>query len=128
MDIAKLILTEPVSLPSPLENLSKISSREKTEKLEHGEIDNIQEQKKKQAAKDFESVFISKLLDAMQETIGQLGLEKDAASRQIQSIFGMYMSRHIANNNGFGLWKDIYESLTNMSNTNMTTESPDKNI
>lgn len=128
MDIAKLILTEPVSLPSPLENLSQTQFCKKIAKLEPCEINEITEEKKKQAAKDFESVLINKLLDAMQNTIGQWGLEKDAASRQIQGIFGLYLSRHIASNGGFGLWKDIYEFLNNSANTNTTVESLDKNV
>jgi Rod binding domain-containing protein len=128
MDIAKLILTEPVSLPSPLENLSQTSLGKEITKLSCCEADNVSEDKKKQAAKDFESVLINKLLDAMQSTIGQLGLEQDAASGQIQGIFSLYLSRHIANNGGFGLWKDIYQFITNAANTSTTAQSLDKNV
>ena len=45
MDSAKLILTEPVSQPNLLDDLKK--------------IDGLSEEKKKQAAKDFESVLIT---------------------------------------------------------------------
>ena len=45
MDSVKLILTEPVTPPALLEQLDKSM------------LNNISEEKKKQAAKDFESVF-----------------------------------------------------------------------
>ncbi len=99
MDSAKLMLTEAVLLPVPLERLNK--------------IDGISEEKKKQLAKDFESVFINKLLDGMEKTIGQWGFEKDGVSEQVMGIFWLYLARDIANNGGFGMWKDIYKSLTN---------------
>ena len=128
MDIPNLILTEPVSLPNPLENLSQTSLCKKNAKLSSCEIDGTSEEKNKQAAKDFESVLINKLLDAMQNTIGEWGLEKDATASQIQGIFGLYLSQHIANNGGFGLWKDIYEFLTSTAKTNTTAQSLDKNV
>ena len=97
MDIGKMILTSPVSPPAQLESLSN--------------IENLAEEEKKQAAKDFESVFINKLLETMSASIGQWGFEKDGAAKQVQGIFNMYLSREIANKGGFGLWKDIYNSL-----------------
>jgi Rod binding domain-containing protein len=114
MDSAKLILTEPVPLPAPLENLNKIGA--------------ISEEEKKQVAKDFESVFIHKLLDVMKDTIGDWGFEKNEADKQVQGIFWLYLARDIANNGGFGLWKEIYQFLSNSDQTITTTESLDKNI
>jgi len=114
MDSAKLILTEPISLPTPPGNLNK--------------VDGILEQKKEQAAKDFESVLISKLLDEMKNTIGDWGFDKDGASKQIQGIFWLYLSRHLANSGGLGLWKDIYRTLTNPDQTNKTTQSLDGRV
>ena len=104
MDSANLILTEPISLPAPLRNLNK--------------IDGIPEQKKEQAAKDFESIFLSKLLDEMKSSIGDWGLEESAASEQIQGIFWLYLGRHLANNGGLGMWRDIHEILTNPEQAN----------
>lgn len=114
MDAAKLILTQPVSPPAPLKNLS--------------ELDGVSEERKKQVAEDFESVLLGKLLDEMKSTIGDWGFEKDGASKQVQGIFWLYLARDIANNGGFGLWKDIYQFLTNSDQTNTTTELLDKNI
>ncbi len=114
MDSTELILTEAVSPPTLLKDLSKIG----------GVSDS--EEKKKQVAKDFESVFINKLLDEMKNTIGGWGFEEDGTSRQVQGIFWLYLARDIANKGGFGLWKDLHEFLTNPSQTNTTPESQEK--
>jgi Rod binding domain-containing protein len=104
MDSANLILTESISLPAPLKNSNK--------------ADGIAEHKKEQVAKDFESILLGKLLDEMKSSIGDWGLEESAASEQIQGIFWLYLSRHLAENGGLGMWKDIYQSLTNPEQTN----------
>ncbi len=104
MDSANLILTDLISLPTPLRNLNK--------------VDGIPEQKKEQIAKDFESILLSKLLDEMKSSIGDWGFEKSAASEQIQGIFWQYLGRHLANNGGLGMWRDIYQNLPNPEQTN----------
>jgi len=116
MDSSKLILTEPVSPPAPLEHLRKL------------DFNNISEEKKKQIAKDFESVLLNKMLDQMKNTIGDWGFEKDGPSNQVQGIFWMFLSRDIANNGGIGLWKDIHQFLTNAEKANTTGESLDGQI
>ena len=116
MDSAKLILTEPVSPPAPLEHLDK------------SRLDGISEEKKKQVAKDFESILLNKLLDEMKNTIGDWGFDKDGASKQIQGIFWLYLARDIANNGGFGLWKDIYKFLTNADQANPPTQPLDGQV
>ena len=59
----------------------------------------------------------------MESTIGDWGLEKDAAGKQVRGIFSMFLGRHLGQSGGFGLWKDIYKSLNNTDNTNKTIES-----
>ena len=114
MDSAKLILTEPVSSPVPLEHLQKSG------------LKNVSEEKKKQIAKDFESVLLNKMLDEMKNTVGDWGFEKDGPSNQVQGIFWMFLSRDIANNGGIGLWKDIHQFLTNGEKANTTGKSLDE--
>jgi len=104
MDSAKLILTDLISLPTPLRNLNK--------------VDGIPEQKKEQIAKDFESILLSRLLDEMKSSIGDWGFEESASSEQIQGIFWLYLARHLANNGGLGMWRDIYQTLPNPEQTN----------
>jgi len=109
MDSAKLIFTEAISEATPLQDPSKIGA--------------ASEERKKQAAKDFEGVLIHKLLDQMKNTIGDWGLEKDGLSKQVHGIFWLYLARDIANNGGFGMWKDIYQFLNSSEKTNATVES-----
>jgi Rod binding domain-containing protein len=122
MDSTNLILTEPISPPTPLEYSGGVSLSEQAGRLDAGNIETLSEDKKIQAAKDFESVLVNKLLEKMGDTIGDWGFEKDGASKQIHGIFWLYLSQHIANSGGFGLWKDIYSVLTNSDQTKTTTE------
>ncbi len=116
MDSAKLILTEPVSPPTQLE------------RLDDSKLNSATDEKKKQIAKDFESVLLNKLFDQMSKSVGNWGFDKDGASEQVQGIFWLYLARDIANNGGMGLWKDIYKSLTNPNQTNTAGKSLDGKI
>lgn len=106
MDSAKLILTDPVQEPNLLHDMKRISE--------------VPDEQKKQFAKDFESVFINKMLDEMKKTIVDWSGEKDEATKQTEGIFWMYLARDIANNGGFGLWKDIYNSMGTSEQNNST--------
>jgi len=128
MDSTKLILTQPVSRPIPLEHLSEAPLYKAVSKWESSEINSISEEKKKQVAKDFESVLLTKLLDEVKNTIGDWGFDKDGTSEQVQGIFWLYLARDIANKGGFGLWKDIYQFLTGSEQSNTTTEPLNKNV
>jgi len=123
MDSVELILTGEVSPPAPLDYLGRTGLYNKIANWKSDQIDVMSDEKKKQAAKDFESVFINKLLDEMNNTIGQWGFEKDGVSKQIQGLFSLYLSEHIANSGGFGLWKDVYQFLTDLSQVKTTTET-----
>ncbi len=114
MESTKLILSEPVLPPRPLDNVpmyvGMVSLGKKIATEQPGKIDGSSDEKKKQIARDFESVLLNKLLDEMKDTIGDWGFEKDGVSTQIKGIFWLYLARDIASKGGFGLWKDIYES------------------
>ncbi len=114
MDSANLILTGTVPSPISLEQMTQ--------------IDGVSEAKKKQYAKDFESIFINKLLDEMKKTIGDWGDEKDGASKQIQGIFWLYLARDIADNGGFGMWKDIYGFMNDTEHKNIVPKLLDENL
>ncbi len=116
MDSAKLILTEPVSPPLPLEHLDK------------SKLNGIAEEEKKQIAKDFESVLLNKLLDQMNNTIGDWGFDKDGPSKQVRGIFWLHLARDIANNGGMGLWKDIYQFLADTDQAGTAGKSLDGRI
>ena len=78
---------------------------------------NLTEVKGEQAAKDFESIFILKLLEEMTKTVAQWGLEKESGSEQIQGLFSLCLSQHIADNGGLGLYREIYESVADSQNS-----------
>jgi Rod binding domain-containing protein len=114
MDIANLILNSGAPLQTTLEPVKKTDSASEAEKI--------------QSAKDFESVFINKLLDEMKNTIGDWGEEKDGPAQQVDGIFWLYLSRDIADQGGFGMWKDIYKLVNNSEQKNTTSESLDKKL
>ena len=104
----KMIFSEQVTPSSPLQNLDK------------SRLESVSEEKKKQIAKDFESLLINKLLDEMKNSIGDWGFERDGASRQIQGIFWMYLAQDISDNGGIGLWKEIYKTMNDFSTEDAT--------
>jgi Rod binding domain-containing protein len=116
MEGDKLILSEQISSLVPLKQPEKMN------------LDGASEEEKKQLAKDFESLLLNKLLDEMKNTIGEWGFEKDGASTQVQGIFWMYLARDIANNGGIGLWKEIYQTLTDADGVNPAGSSMDRHL
>jgi len=114
MDSANMILIGAVSPPIPLKKME--------------EMDGACEARKKQLAKDFESVFITKLLDEIKNTIGDWGDDKDGAARQIDGLFWLHLARDIADKGGFGMWKDIYQFLTESEYKNTATELLDESV
>lgn len=82
--------------------------------------------KQEQFAKDFESVFMERLLDEMKNTIGDWGFEQDGTSQQVHGLFWMQLARDMANQGGLGMWKEIYQSLnTTGEKTNDATRLND---
>lgn len=113
MDIASSIFDSGV-LPSTLPE-----QKNKTSDTEAAKI---------KFSKDFESVFINKLLDEMKNTIGNWGEEKDGASQQIDGIFWLHLGRELADKGGLGMWKNIYESLNKAEQKNSVPELLDKKL
>lgn len=81
-----------------------------------------------QFAKDFESVFIEKLLDEMKNTIGNWGLEQDAAAKQVQGLFWLHLAQDVSAKGGMGMWKEIYQSLNQAEHETGNAESLDKKL
>jgi Rod binding domain-containing protein len=100
MDSAKLMFTEAVGLPTPLDVPKGLGA---------DGTGRIRDPKTEQLAKDFESVLIEKLLDQMKDTIGEWGFEQDGPSKQVRGLFWLYMAREMANQGGFGLWRDLHQ-------------------
>ena len=81
-----------------------------------------------QFARDFESIFIEKLLDEMKNTIGDWGFEQDGSSKQIQGLFWLNLARDVSSRGGLGLWKEIYNSLDMGHNKTTTEQSFDNKL
>jgi len=64
-----------------------------------------------EAAKDFESVLLHKVLEAMDRTVPEGGLLDSGASRQIRGMFWYYLAQDAARQGGLGLWKSIHEDM-----------------
>ena len=62
-------------------------------------------------AKDFESVLLHRLLEEMKKTVPESELFGGAQSRQINSMFWMFLSQDLADSGGLGLWRDIYSQM-----------------
>ena len=67
------------------------------------------------AAKDFESVLLHKLMESMQRTIPDSGLLDSGITKQIQGIFWFYLAQEMADAGGVGLWRDIYQQMTDQA-------------
>ncbi len=75
------------------------------------------EQEKKQIARDFESVLLTKLFDEVKESIGQWNFEEDGedgASQQVHGLFWLYLAQDVSDKGGFGLWREIYQHFDDM--------------
>lgn len=70
-----------------------------------------------QAAKDFESVLLHKLLEAMDRTVERSGLFESGASEQIRGMFRHYLAQELASQGGLGLWKQLHGQLQDFAGT-----------
>ncbi len=68
----------------------------------------------RQAAKDFESVLLEKMLSSMGETVLHSGLLDSPATKQTEGMFWSYLARDLADKGGLGLWRDIYDQWSRM--------------
>ena len=66
-----------------------------------------------QAAKDFESVLLHKVLQEMERTIPRSGLMDSPMSRQVQGMFWFHLAQELADSGGLGLWKEIQRTMPN---------------
>jgi Rod binding domain-containing protein len=64
-----------------------------------------------EAAKDFESVLLHRLLGEMRRTIPESGLLSNGISKQLEDIFWLYLAREMADKGGLGLWKELYRKF-----------------
>jgi Rod binding domain-containing protein len=75
-------------------------------------VKNLDEGKLKKACEDFESIFISKMLKVMRQSIPKTGL-LDGGSQQDMylSLFDEELSKSMAKKGGMGLGKILYQNI-----------------
>lgn len=66
-------------------------------------------------SRDFESVFLHKLLTAMRKTVPKSGLLESFASDMYQSMMDEEISKDMSKNKGMGLGEMIYNDLSNIN-------------
>lgn len=72
-------------------------------------------QELQKVAKDFESVLLVRLFQAMSSTVPTEGLLNDPTTKQVNDMFWMYLAQDLAENGGMGLWQDIYKNMSELA-------------
>ena len=93
--------------------------------------DNVKgasEDKKMQLAKDFEGVFIEKLLNEVKNSIDRAKISEDSGSEQIEGLFWTFLGKHISQEGGFGLSKDLYEHFNQLEKAQETAGNLNRKI
>ncbi len=72
-------------------------------------IRNASDEEKKQLAKDFEAVFLTRVFDEVKKSVQDSGFDEDVAADQVHGMFWSYLAQDVANKGGFGLWQDLYQ-------------------
>jgi Rod binding domain-containing protein len=70
-----------------------------------------------QAAKDFESVLLHRVLEEMRRTVPESGLLETGTSDQVQGLFYFYLAQEVAQKGGMGLWKELYRQINPQDKT-----------
>lgn len=76
------------------------------------EARKVDEEKLREACKDFESLFVQQVLRSMRKTISKSDLFSGGAGGEIfESLFDQELSRNLANRGVFGLGKILYHQM-----------------
>jgi Rod binding domain-containing protein len=91
-------------------------------------IKSASDEEKKQLAKDFESVFLTKLFDEVKNSIEDSGFDEDVAADQVHGMFWSYLAQDVANKGGFGLWQDLYQQFKAMEGADASSGSVNEEL
>jgi Rod binding domain-containing protein len=107
----------PIQPPQLQKNLFSQMSEKNLERLRNesgfGKMDAEKDIEK--VSRDFESVFLNKLLSSMRKTIPKSGLLDSFASDMFQSMMDEEMSKEMSKNKGMGMGEMIYNDLSKIS-------------
>jgi Rod binding domain-containing protein len=91
-------------------------------------IKSASDEEKKQLAKDFESVFLTKLFDEVKNSIEDSGFDEDVAADQVHGMFWSFLAQDVANKGGFGLWQDLYQQFKAMEGADASSGSVNEEL
>jgi len=86
------------------------------------------DEEKKQLAKDFESVLLTKLFEEVKNSIEDSGFDDDVAADQVHGMFWSYLAQDVANKGGFGLWQDLYQQFHAMEGAEASSGSVNQEL
>jgi len=69
------------------------------------------DQAAKRVAHDFESILMTKLVDAMSQTVSDSGLFDDSITKQIKGMFWSFLAQDVGERGGMGMWQEIYRQI-----------------
>ena len=77
-----------------------------------GQIDSEKDMEK--VARDFESVFVNKLLESMRKAVPKSGLLDSSALDMYQSMMDQEMAKNMSERKGMGLGEMVYKDLNSL--------------
>ena len=76
------------------------------------------EKKIEDVSRDFESIFLHKLLTSMRKTVPKSGLLDSFATDMYKSMMDEEISKEMSKNKGMGMGEMIYNDLSNINRVN----------
>lgn len=108
MDLIKSTQTQNTLFSQLTEkNLERMRGQSK-----FGQVDSEKEMEK--VARDFESVFVNKLLESMRKAIPKSGLLDSSALDMYQSMMDQEMAKNMSERKGMGLGEMVYKDLSRL--------------
>jgi Rod binding domain-containing protein len=86
------------------------SDIKKLSNIVRDDIVDMEDEKRKEVAKDFEAIFVRQIMDKMKDTIPE-SEDEESSSKQLKSMYWSFMSDMVGKQGGFGLWQNIYKSM-----------------
>jgi Rod binding domain-containing protein len=129
MDSSDITLAASAITSGALDQAAGTGLAKKADKAQSSDATFATAKKTEQAAKDFESVLLTKVLEGMENTVSQFSAEdKEAGSEQVKGLFTLFLARDMADKGGLGLWKDLNTFFKDMQKTNNTSQAVDEKL
>jgi Rod binding domain-containing protein len=128
MNGSDITLTASTVTSGALDQAAGAGLSKKADNVQSFDATSTTDKRTMQAAKDFESVLLTKVLEGMQNTVSQFSTDEEAGSEQVKGMFTLFLARDMADKGGLGLWKDLNAFFKDMQKTNTTSQSVDEKL